>query len=294
MRWVAAWLGVACLGLLPVSPLSGQELKLRSTFNRAGGPDGVLSVALSSDGKMLAGCLGKAIKLWDVATGKELATLKGHTSLVRSVAFSPDGKTLASGSGDFESPFAGHDPPGQIKLWDVATGRNIANLTGHAKLVFSVAYSPDGKTLASGSYDQTIKLWDFASGKEKATLKGHDLSISPLAFSPDGKTLASGSEDYTIKLWDLASGKEKATLKGHDKPVRSLAFSPNGNALAEGSYDSAVRLWDVKSGRSTATPFTGWQVLSVAFSPDGKMLASGNGDGTIKLWDVPAGEKTDK
>jgi WD40 repeat protein len=122
-------------------------------------------------------------------------TLKGHTNHVWSVAFSPDGKTLASGSGD-----------AKIKLWNMASGKNTATLNTYTDYLHSVAFSPDGKTLASGSADQ-VKLWSVASGKNTATL-GHRDGVISVAFSPDGKTLASGSLDKTIKLWDVRSGKK--------------------------------------------------------------------------------------
>ena len=105
-------------------------------------------------------------------------------------------------------------------------------LKGHTREVFSVAFSPDGKTVASGSADQSIKLWDVAGGKNTATLKGHTDFVQSVAFSPDGKTLASGSRDKTVNLWDVASGKTTATLKGHTDRVWSVAFSPDGKTLA--------------------------------------------------------------
>ena len=207
-------------------------------------------------------------------------TLEGHTGSVLSVSFSPDGTTLASGSGD-----------GTVKLWDVETHTNIATLEAHERSVLSVSFSPDGTTLASGSGDGTVKLWDVASHENITTLQGHTYAVNSASFSPDGTTLASGSDDDTVKLWDVASHENIATLQGHTYAVNSVSFSPDGATLASGSDDGRVKLWDVASHENIAT-LQGhtYAVNSVSFSPDGTLLASGGQgrsfDENIKLWDV--------
>ncbi|MEH1919070.1 protein kinase domain-containing protein [Nostoc sp.] len=175
-------------------------------------------------------------------------------------------------------------------LENVAIGGQIHTLQGHSNSVYCVAYSPDGKTLATGSHDKTIKLWDVGTGREIYTLHGHFDSVYCVAYSPDGKTLATGSDDKTIKLWDVTTGGQILTIQAHFEWVRSVAFSPDGKTLASGSYDKTIKLWDVTTGGQIRTlQGHSHSVYSVAYSPDGRTLASGSYDSTIKLWDVTTG-----
>ena len=176
------------------------------------------------------------------------------------------------------------------RLRNVAARDTATTLSGHTAKIMSVVFSPDGKSLASGSEDKTIKLWDVATGKNLATLSGHGQRVVSVAFSPDGKTLASASEDQTIRLWDVGTGKNAATFKGHARGVASVAFSADGKTLVSGSWDKTIRLWDVASGKTTAV--LSGHTWAVRFSPDGKSLASAGGDKAIKLWDVASGKNT--
>lgn len=238
-------------------------------------------VAFSPDGKTVATASdwGGTVKLWDVATTQETATLAFGERSVSSVAFSPDGKVLAAGSTD-----------ATVKLWDFATRKEIATLKGHKEQVNSIAFSPDGKSLASGTGERDsgeVKLWEVSSGREIATLQGETGVIKCVAFSPDGKLLATGNSRNTVKVWDVASKKELSTLSGHGIWVSAVAFSPDGKKLASGSFDSTVKLWDVATSKELATLRSeSGGIYTVAFSPDGKWLATGGADSAVRLWDV--------
>ena len=282
----------------------------------------VCSVAISSDGQLLAtGDLDGNIRLWQMQTGQQLLTLKGHSAWVRSIAFSPQGDILASGGADhlvklwnvsdsqcFRT-YTGHtkgvysvtfSPDGQtvasgsqdgtVKLWDIDTGESLKTLQGHTNWVLSVAFSPQGKTLVSGSADQTVRFWDCRTGRSLRTLQGHTDGVCSVALTRDGKTLASGSADQTVRFWDVSSGCELKTCIGHSKGVLSVAFSPDGQTLASSSAGKTIRLWDVLDGKclKTLAKHT-THVSSVAFSPDGQTLVSGSFDQTVRCWDVSTG-----
>ena len=150
----------------------------------------------------------------------------------------------------------------------------------------SVAFSPDGKTIVSGSYDNTIRLWDTKGNPIGQPFTGHKADVISVAFSPDGNKIVSGSADDTIRLWDISSNPIGQPFTGHKADVRSVAFSSDGNKIVSGSADNTIRLWDTK-GKRIGQPFKGHEnvVNSVAFSPDGKTIVSGSRDWTIRLWD---------
>jgi WD40 repeat protein/uncharacterized caspase-like protein len=242
--------------------------------------DTARGIAYSPDGRTVASCgEDKTIKLWDAATGELVRNLTGHNSYVWDVAFSPDGRWLASGGGIDDLT---------VRIWDVSTGRTLRVIkVGTRNIISSVAFSPDGRLVAAGSADM-VKVWEAATGREVRSFVG---AHGDVAFSPDGRTVATGSGGFqgrTVTLWDVASGREVRTLGGNTDSAGSVAFSRDGRWLAtEG--DGSVVLWEFGNGRA---PFklnggsTEESIYEFAFSPDGRKLAAQVSHGKVKVWSL--------
>ena len=237
------------------------------------------NLAVAPDGSVALACGDTMARLWNPKRLEASHKLPGSHKETWTVAFSPDGRILATGGDDTK-----------VKLWDVGVGKLRATLSGHLALVSCLAFHPGGKFIASASYDYKIRLWDVASGSPLSPpLKGSTAAIRCLAFAPDGRTLATGGRDHIIRLWDVridAGGRPeigaRAELTGHTEDVLGLAFSPDGQLLASASDDRTIRLWDGQTGRPLRTIEEGVSVRCVVFAPDGR-LAWGTDEGEVKF-----------
>jgi WD40 repeat protein len=265
-------------------------------------PDGLTALSTSRD---------RTVILWDVDSGKVIHIFIGHKGYVNSVAFSPDGRTALSGGCAYDDSIGNCDK-GQLILWDIiGTREAIRTFTGRFTGINSLAFSPDGRTVLSGSNDhtgrvdldgQSLILWDIRIGEAIWTFRGHTNTVNSVVFSPDGRTALSGSDDRTLMLWDMITRQPIRTFVGHSFGINSVVFSPDAQTALSGSNDSALIIWDMARGEVIHT-FTGriGTVSSVAFSPDGLTALSGGCmkydnvnfmcvDGSMWLWDITSGK----
>jgi WD40 repeat protein/tRNA A-37 threonylcarbamoyl transferase component Bud32 len=278
------------------NPFQQGTIKLIDPHTHAEGPtltghkSGIGALAWRPGGSELAsGGADGTVRVWLPAEAKEVRQLKAG-AMVFGVGYNPDGTTLAAVTGKLFAP----GDPGELILWDAATGDELFRRRDHKAGIGSLAWSPDGRWLATGSSDGTVLLRDPATGEPKQTLPGHKGTVLALAFSPDSRLLACAASDVfqptqpgTIVLWDIATGKELRTLRGHTQMLNGVAFTPDGRRLVSSSRDATVKVWEPDTGRevlSLRSPAA--YVCSLAVSPDGRFIAGGNWGSTASLWEA--------
>jgi eukaryotic-like serine/threonine-protein kinase len=253
--------------------------------------DTVYALTYSPDGRVLVSGHGYppreqvdhmrgrgVVRCWEAATGRLLGILHGHTQNVTGLAFSPDGSILASVGGSSIAVPQAASKPGELILRNTRTGKIMRTVSGHGGPLTGVAYHPDGKLIATSSWDHTIKLWDASTGDLRQSLLGHRDWVMHVEFSPDGRRIATGGADGAIKIWETASTQEPFMLRGHTQNVTCVAFSPDGRRLASSSSDQTVKIWDATANPEVLT----WRggvgpIARMAFFPDGhRLLVAGN------------------
>ncbi len=247
---------------------------------------GVVNSVVALNSHIVSGSSNGIISVWDINNGEVIATWKGHTESVNSVAVSSDERLVISGSDDKT-----------IKIWKLPKNKNISDislvrtLTGHTNVVDAVAIAPNNQILASGSWDQTIKIWNLDSGELIQALEGHSEIVNAIAISPDGQFLASGSKDNTIKLWNLQTGQLVRNIKTNSLSILSVVFSPDSQILASSNSDGTINIWNWQTGElihSLKEHLDG--VWSIVITPNAKTLISSSWDQTIKFWELSTGE----
>jgi WD40 repeat protein len=243
----------------------------------------VVAVAFSPDGKLLATGSYRQVTVWDLTSARPVKTLTNVLGAVNDLRFRPDGRILAVAGGQ---PSA----KGDLRLYNVADWKLAATLGGHEDVVFCVAFHPDGKHLASASFDKTVRIWDLASHKPERILTGHSDFVYSVTYSPDGQWLVSASKDRSVKLVDASTGKSRFTFSGMDQDVLALAVSPDGKNVVSSGFDSALYWWDSQTGqRVRLQSGHGIAVHEMCFSRDGKILASAGADKTVRVWNGQTG-----
>jgi WD40 repeat protein len=245
-------------------------------------PDYSLLLALAAYEEFAPTALAARALTAALVASRVRVVLDGHNDWVLGVAWSPDGRRLATASNDCTA-----------RIWDARNGSECAVLHGHEDWVRGLTWSPDGRRLGTASMDRTARIWDADTGRELAMLCGHDDAVWDVAWSPEGQRLATVSRDCTTRIWDADSGSELAVLRGHNDDVWGVAWSPDGLRIASGSRDRTARIWDVNSHRALTVlrGHTDGGVRGVVWSPDHARLATASDDHTARIWDTNNGNE---
>ena len=262
--------------------------RLEGEKNKKSYRNSIYLLGFAPDSRTFVASDWKTAIWWDVATGKELKERNLAMGGVNAIAFTHDGRTLATGGAY-----------GSVQLWDMATGKQKLSLAGHQASVFSVAISPDGRTFATGGGDDVIRLWDAASGEETGQMAGHEKGISSLAFSPDGQMLVSTGWDETVRVWELATGKEHyrfQTARSALSPDAKLLLTDSKEKTAvfggKESKDRFIRIWDIATCRELRKwPSNGEGNGPLAFSYDSRSVYSWDADKKVRVWEVATGKE---
>jgi WD40 repeat protein/serine/threonine protein kinase len=281
--------GKQLAAVTPEGPVLIRDATIEQEYRSLSGlSNTVVALAFSPNDHYLASAgRDKEVMLWDARTGKQLHVLAGHSDWVSSLAFSPDSKLLVSASGNVL-----FNQPGEVKVWEVASGKERFNFPGK-KPILTVAFHPDGKLLASAGKEKVIRFWNPQKGEKVFSLSVPCAGVHSLAFSPDGKRLAVGGEGRYLAVWDLNTRKEILNLTGHTEAIQSVAFRPDGERLASAGAGKSIRIWDVGSGKQLGVcQGHSASITGLAFSPDGRRLASASLDKTVKIWDPVTFQET--
>ena len=284
IAFIRQWIDAGALPPAAPAKVADVLANLPKIASKVARQKAIQALAFSPKTGVIAAGLYGSVQLLDAATRQPVRTLDGVAGKVNALGFSADGSMLFAAAGE-----AGIG--GIAYQWKVADGALVRKFEGHRDAVYALALSPDGQTLATGSYDQKIKLWSVADGAEIKALSGHNGGVFGLSFRPDGKVLASASADRTVKLWDVASGKRLDTFSQPLKEQTAVAFSPDGKSVAAGGVDNRIRIWtvsdDAQEGtnplRLTRFAHEG-AILNLIFAADGNTIASSAADRTVKLW----------
>jgi WD40 repeat protein/tRNA A-37 threonylcarbamoyl transferase component Bud32 len=268
---------------------AGQPPQIAELFTMSDLPGDWSRVTFRPDGRRLALALGTLVganrgqvRVFELPSGKLVHVLNTGQAGIHGIAYTPDGRQLVAGSGQVGYSSDDHTPA-ILVVWDGDSGKELRRLSGHDGAIYDLAFSSDGRYLASASADRRVKLWEARSYTEVKSLRGHASVVRAAAFRADSKRLATAGEDGVIKVWDVGSGEEVLALRGHTAEVYGVAYAGDGQELVSAGMDRTVRVWDANEPQEARRlKHHAGPVLGIAFSPDGRWLISGSADQTVQ------------